>query len=320
MRILITASGGGHTGYAVSLAQRLHGKADLVFIIPESDTWSKAKVERYGKVIEVPKPRGPYDSMTKLILRLPKALVKSLGSVSRKFDIFISSGSNHSLFPALIAWLKGIPIYNIESCVRFTKPSRTASILRPFSYRTVLQWDEQKRFHPSGVVYGPLYEIPEYEIRDRGYILVTGGTYGHKLLYDVVSQLELDNVVLQCGNVDPEPYRKRHPNWTVFSFDPDFGKWLAGASIVISHLGKTVIDAALTYRKPVVIVPNPELKLTAGWEDARILASKLNAVVVDEITPGAILRAIEEARHRRPPTHPDGAKILADEILSCSPH
>uniref|UniRef100_A0A7C5UVC7 Polysaccharide biosynthesis protein n=1 Tax=Ignisphaera aggregans TaxID=334771 RepID=A0A7C5UVC7_9CREN len=320
MRILITASGGGHTGYAVSLAQRLYGKAELLFIVPEGDVWSKAKVKRYGEVIEIPKPRGPFDSIAKLLSRLPKAFIKSLRNISREFNVFISSGSNHSIPPALTAWLKDIPIYNIESCVRFTKPSLTVSILKPFSYKIVLQWNEQKKIHSNGVVYGPLYELPEYEIINKGYILVTGGTYGHKLMYNIISQLELSNIVLQSGNVDPEPYKEKHPNWTVFKFDPDFGKWIAGASVVVSHFGKTVIDAALTYRKPVVIVPNPELKLTVGWEDAKILASKVNAVIVEEITPRAILQAIEEAKHKNPPIYPDGAKILADEILLHSPY
>jgi len=315
VRVIITASGGGHTGYAVALAQRLHGRADTLFIIPRNDKWTKSKVERYGEVVEVSKPRGPRDSLGKLLLRMPRALLESIGRVRGDYDVFVSSGSNHSVPPAIIARLKGLRVYNVESSVRFTRPSLSARWLRPFSHVTVLQWEEQSRIHPKGVVYGPLYEYPEYEPVDKGYILVTGGTYGHKLLFDAVSELELENVVLQTGRVDPEPYRRKHPEWTVFRFDPDFGKWLAGASVVVSHLGKTVIDAALTYRKPVVIVPNPEWRLTAGWEDARILARKLNAVLVEDITPKNLLEAIEEAKKRRLPSYPDGAEKLAREIL-----
>ena len=198
--------------------------------------------------------------------------------------------------------MKGLRLYNIESSVRFTRPSLSAMWLRHFSHVTVLQWDEQKRIHPDGRVYGPLYELPEHEPADKGYILITGGTYGHKLLFDVISELELSNIVLQTGRVNPKPYVKKHPEWTIFRFDPDFGKWLASASVVVSHLGKTVIDAALTYRKPVIIVPNPEWKLSAGWKDAEILANKLNAVLVKEITPRNILHAIDEAKNKNPQT------------------
>ncbi len=315
VRVIITASGGGHTGYAVALAQRLHGRADILFIIPRNDKWSRSKVERYGEVVEVSKPRGPRDSLGKLLIRMPRALLESIGHVRGDYDVFVSSGSNHSVPPAIIARLKGLRVYNVESSVRFTRPSLSARWLRPFSHVTVLQWEEQLKLHPNGAVYGPLYEYPEYEPVDKGYILVTGGTYGHKLLFDAISELELENIVLQTGRVDPEPYRKRHPEWVVFQFDPDFGKWLAGASVVVSHLGKTVIDAALTYRKPVVVVPNPEWRLTAGWEDARILARKLNAVFVEDIAPKSLLDAIEEAKKRRPPSYPDGAEKLAREIL-----
>lgn len=48
-KIVLTASGGGHTGYAVSLAQKLSGRAEVLFIIPKSDVWSRIKVEKYGR-------------------------------------------------------------------------------------------------------------------------------------------------------------------------------------------------------------------------------------------------------------------------------
>lgn len=315
MRVLITASGGGHTGYAVSLAQRLYGRAELLFIISSGDSWTRSKVERYGEVVEVPKPRGPRDSFIKLLLHIPRAFFKSIGSVPKDFDVFISSGSNHSVPPAIVAWLKGLRIYNIESSVRFTRPSLSARWLRPFSYVTVLQWEEQKKIHSSGKVYGPLYELPEYEPINKGYILVTGGTYGHRLLFDAVSKLELDNVVLQTGRVDPEPYVKNHPEWIIFRFDPDFSKWLAGAEVVITHFGKTAIDSVLSYRKPTIIVLNPEWRYTVGEKDAEILAKKLNAVLLKQITPSNIIQAIEEVKKRKLPTYPDGAMKLADEIL-----
>ena len=52
MRVVIIASG-GHTGYAVALAQRLHRKAELLFIVPCGDSWTRSRVERFGRVVEV---------------------------------------------------------------------------------------------------------------------------------------------------------------------------------------------------------------------------------------------------------------------------
>lgn len=312
---IITASGGGHTGYAVSLAQRLFGKVDLCFIIPEGDSWTYSKVSRYGSVYEVVKLRGPKDSWVKLITKAPKAFIQSLSKVKSGVKVFVSTGSNHSVPPAIISKLRGAYLINIESSVRFTKPSSSVKLLRRFADLTVLQWEEQRRLIPEGIVVGPLYEKPEYEIRNEGYVLVTGGTYGHKKLFDAVLKAGIENVVLQTGRVDPEPYKKARPNWRVFRFDPNFGRWLAGADVVVTHLGKTVIDAALTYRKPTVIVPNPEWRLTAGYEDAEYLAKKLNAIVVKEITPSNIVKAINEARGREVPRYKDGAEELAKMIM-----
>ncbi|MHA1754101.1 MAG: UDP-N-acetylglucosamine--N-acetylmuramyl-(pentapeptide) pyrophosphoryl-undecaprenol N-acetylglucosamine transferase [Candidatus Odinarchaeia archaeon] len=315
-RVIITASGGGHTGYAVALAQSLDKKAEMLFIVPENDKWTRSKVEKYGKVIYVRKARGPKDHLAKAIPGLIKAGLQSLEEVKGDFDVFVSTGSNHSVPPAIAAKMKGLRLINIESSVRFTKASLSVRALRYIADLTILQWPEQKKILPEGIVVGPLFEKPLYQCEDKGYILVTGGTYGHKLLFDTINNLSLDNIVLQTGRINPDPYRKKHPQWIVFDFDPDFQKWIASANIVISHLGKTVIDAALTYKKPTIIVPNPEWTLTAGWPDGEILAKKLNAFLVSKITPKNILKAIEEVKNRRPPLFPDGAKRLAKIILS----
>ena len=315
MLVVITASGGGHTGYAVALAQHLVGRAEMLFIIPRGDAWTRSKVERMGRVVEVTKARRPNQPLATAVPGLVRAFFESLGAVPRGATAFVSSGSNHSVPPALAAWLKGVPVVNLESSVRFTSLSSSFRALKRFARLNVLQWEEQLELCPDGVVVGPLYEKPLYEPRDEGYVLVTGGTYGHRQLFDAVSRLGIENVVLQTGRVDPEPYRKRHPGWRVFRFDPDFQRWIAGASIVVTHLGKTVIDSALSYGKPTVIVPNPEWRLTAGWRDAEILAEKLNAVLVREISPEAIEEAIREARRRSPRRYRNGAEELARILL-----
>ncbi|MEM1611571.1 MAG: glycosyltransferase [Sulfolobales archaeon] len=315
MRIGITASGGGHTGYAVSLAQRLYGKAEIIFYVPSGDRWTISKVKRYGEYIEIIKPRGPNEGLAKLVKGLPKAMFQSVKAV-KDIDLFISSGSNHSIAPAIAAWLKNIPVINIESSVRFTKPSSSAKNLSLIADLTVLQWEEQKKILPKGRVFGPLYEAPEHKIEDRGYILVTAGTYGFKKLFDSISALDLENVVLQTGRVDPSIYREKRPRWIVFDYDPDFSRWIAGASLVITHLGKTVIDSALTYRKPTIIVPNPEWRLTAGSEDAKILAEKLGICYQEKLDPKTLRISIDECRKKVPRTYVDGAEELARFLLN----
>ena len=312
-RVLILAGGGGHTGYAYALAQSLHGKASLSFLAPEGDSLSERRLAEFGEVDFLLKARGPKTPTHEFTVRLAKALAGSFGKVSRKFDVVVSTGSNFCIPPATIAWFKGIPIINIESSVRFTKASKAAFLLQPFSRITALQWEEQKQLL-NGVVVGPLLPKPEVEPWNGGYILVTGGTYGHKLLFDTFKESDTPNVVLQTGKADPSPYVEKHPEWKIVTVTEKFHELLAGAEVVVTHFGATVIES-MAYRKPVVLVPNPEWTRTAGIEDARYLAQKVNAVVVSEIKLDNLLNAIEEAKKRGVPVFPNGAQNLADLMM-----
>lgn len=313
-RVLILAGGGGHTGYAYALAQALQKEASLFFLVPDGDVLSERRLSRFGEVRFLIKPRGPKTSAHIFAVRLLQAFMSSVEHVSNEFDVVVSAGSNFCIPPAIIAWLRGIPVINIESPVRFSRPSKTACILQLFSAITALHWEEQKRLL-NGVVVGPILPKPEVVSEDRGYILVTGGTYGHRLLFDALSDSNLQNVVLQTGPVDPKPYVKRHPEWKIFTTTEKFHEILAGAEVVVTHFGLTALEAAAVYRKPVVLVVNPEWTRTVGAEDAEHLARKIDAVFVSETKIESLLEGIEEARERKAPTLRDGAKILADMIL-----
>jgi len=312
-RVLILAGGGGHTGYAYALAQALHEKVELHFLVPEGDSLSKRKLSKFGKVDSLIKPRGPKTPMYEFIPRLIFAFFQSLGKVARKYNVVVSTGSNFCVPPAMMAWTKRIPVVNIESCVRFTKASITAKTLRPFSRLTALQWDEQKSLL-DGVTVGPLLPRPEKKPWNGGYILITGGTHGHKQLFDVVAESNLRNVILQTGRVDPTPYKERHPEWKVIVFTERFDELIAGADVVISHFGLTPLEAT-AYRKPTIIVLNPEWKRTVGLRDAEVFAKKLNAVLLSEVSLDTLLNAINEAKKKEAPTLLNGAQILADKIM-----
>jgi UDP-N-acetylglucosamine--N-acetylmuramyl-(pentapeptide) pyrophosphoryl-undecaprenol N-acetylglucosamine transferase len=312
-RVLILAGGGGHTGIAYALAQALHRKVSLSFLAPEGDTLSERRLSKFGKVQFLVKPRGPKTPAHIFAVRLAKALLHSVKLDFHEFDVVVSTGSNFCGPPALLAWMKGVPVVNIESLVRFTKPSKTALVLQPISALTALHWEEQKRLL-KGVVVGPTLCKPEIKPWNGGYILVSGGTYGHMLLFDALSQSKLSNVVLQTGRVDPKPYMRRHPEWKVIRFTEKFHELLAGAELVVTHFGGTVLDAAV-YKKPAVLVPNPEWTRTAGIKDAEYLARKINAVLVSEIDLESLLDAIDEARKRKVPTFPDGTEVLANMLM-----
>lgn len=312
--VLILAGGGGHTGYAYALAQALHGKVHLSFLVPEGDSLSKERLSKFGNVEFFVKPRHPKTSANIFVALLAKAFINSVKLPINNFDVVVSTGSNFCVPPALVAWVRGVPVVNLESSVRFVKASKTARVLQPFSTLTALQWEEQKRFL-KGVVVGPMLPKPEVKPWNGGYILVTGGTYGHRLLFDALAESNLHNVILQTGRVSPEPYKKKHPEWKVIASTDRFHELLAGAELVVTHFGMTLLETAV-YKKPVVLVPNPEWTRTAGVEDARYLAKKLNAVLVSEIKTETLLDSINEARNRKVPVLPDGAQNLANEIIT----
>ncbi len=312
-RVLILAGGGGHTGIAYALAQVLHKRVSLAFLAPDGDAWSERRLSKFGRVEFLTKPRGPKTQAHIFALRLAKAFMNSVGLDLSEFDVVVSTGSNFCVPPALLAWIKRVPVVNIESLIRFTKPSKTAFALQPFSALTALQWKEQKRLL-KGVVVGPTLCKPETKSWNGGYILVSGGTFGHKLLFDALSASNLSNVVLQTGKVNPKPYIKRHPEWNVITFTERFHELLAGAELVVTHFGGTALDAAI-YGKPAVLAPNPEWTRTAGIEDAEYLARKINAVLVSPIDLETLLDAINEARKRTIPTLPDGAENLANMLM-----
>lgn len=312
-RVLILAAGGGHTGYAYALAEELYRRTSLSFLVPQGDLLSAKRLGRFGKVGFLPKPREAKTPTRVFAVRFAKAFLASFKQNFRKFDIVVSAGSNFCVPPAIIAKMEGVPIVNIESPVRFVKPSKSAILLEHFSAVTALHWEEQKRLL-KGVVVGPVLPKPEFRPHNKGYILVTGGTYGHKLLFNALAESNIRNVVLQTGEVDPAPYVKKHPEWKVITVSESFHELLAGAELVVTHFGLTVLEAVV-YNKPVVVVLNPEWTRGAQAEDARYLARKVNGILVSEIKLENLLDAMCKAREREVPELPDGAKNLSNMII-----
>ncbi|HID40906.1 MAG TPA: hypothetical protein EYP33_01990, partial [Pyrodictium sp.] len=221
-KVLLTAAPGGHSGYAAAIAHYLREKGiQPIFITAKGDTWTKQKLQRYGQTIEVTLLRHPGEPLARTLHRWPQALLESLKHVKREYRVLVSCGSNLSLAPALTAKIKGMKLVNIESIVRLSTPGKTPRLLHPIADATLVHWPEQQKLHPGAILVGPIYEPPRYKPRDEGYILVTAGTTGHKKLFDAIDKLNLPNIALQTGKIDPEPYKKRHPSWTVFRFDPD---------------------------------------------------------------------------------------------------
>lgn len=312
-KILILAGGGGHTSIALALAQALSGKAEIFFLIPEKDQLSRELLVPYGIVDELIKGRYPQTSNLIFPFRLAASFFSSFSKIHGAYGAIVSTGSNFCIPPALIAWLKSIPVINVESRVAITKPSKTARLLRRFSKYTLLQWEEQAKNLP-GTVTGPIFPEKRYETKDLGYILITGGTEGHKRLFDAVIELDLKKVILQTGKVDPEPYKKKRPDWKVLTYSTEFERLVAESSLVITHQGGGTIFEAVLYGKPLIIVFNPEIPRSANTVDVRVLAEKVGALFLEEVNGENIQSLILETRSLPRLRFEDG-RVKAAEII-----
>lgn len=313
-KILILAGGGGHTGYAKILAEELRGRAELSFLVPEGDPLSEELLREYGSVEPLIKPRHPTTPIWRWSFRFPKAFYNSMGKVKEDLDYVVSTGSNFCISPSIIAWLKGISVINLESADRFTRASSTAKILQPFSEITALHWEEQKKIL-KGKVFGPFLPKRRVEPWNGGYVLIAGGTYGYRELLDAASDSQLENVVLQTGRVEPHSYQERHPNWRVFSTTDNFYEVIAGANVVVAPPGATPLEAA-AYGKSVVIVMYPEWSRAGTLKDAELFANKLNAPLLTEISSKNLLTTIQNSVKKIKPDLINGAKNLADHVVS----
>ena len=99
-KILILAGGGGHTGFGHSLAQNLFGKVSMTFLVPRGDLLSKKRLDQFGKVEYLIKPREPRTPHNEFIPRLMWSFIVSSKHISRQNDIIISTGSNFSIAPS----------------------------------------------------------------------------------------------------------------------------------------------------------------------------------------------------------------------------
>jgi UDP-N-acetylglucosamine:LPS N-acetylglucosamine transferase len=295
------------------LAEELHRKASLSFLVPHGDSLSAKRLNKFGQVKFLLKAREPKTPNHVFVVRFVKAFLESFKLDFRQFDVVVSAGSNFCIPPVIVAWMRGVPIVNIESPARFVKPSKSARVLQHFSKLTALHWEEQTNLL-KGVVVGPILPKPKVEPGNKGYILVSGGTYGHKRLFDTMAESSLHNIVLQTGKVNPTPYITSHPEWTVLTVTERFHEIIANAEVIVTQFGFTVLEA-LIYKKPVVVVLNPEWTRGASAEDAKQLAKKIKAVIVSEITVETLLKAIQEARKQEIPVFKNGAKNLANLIL-----
>ena len=317
MRILVIASGGGHTGYGVALAEELRKCGEIDAVIPCGDEWSRRLLEKLvNNIYCVSKLRHPLEPAWKYIVRLPKALYESLKI--KKYDVVIATGNNHSLLPSLFQKMRGSRLYVVESHDRLVTKSKTARILARLGATPLLHWERQKELYSNGLVLGPIVRRPRYKPRNNGYVLVVGGYEGDKELFDEIYKAHkshpnlISRLIMQTGRIDPSIYRGE--NVIAFRFSEDIDYWISGADVVIGHTGTTLLEAQVNYRKPVIIYASSKYTAAAKMEDIDEYASLTNAMVAN--SPREAVEHIITKSYKEPALMKRmyGIDLLRDEI------
>lgn len=321
-KLFLIASGGGHTGFALAVGLRvkeLKPDTRTVYIVPRNDKWSIYRILRVdpeAEIREVTKPLKPLEPYIFLLKRFMKSFIESIRSLEHA--VLFCSGSNHSLLPALISrYLHRSITFCVEDVFRFKKRSKTLDLLYKFARINVfVQWPEQRKLYSEKSIYaGVLFEKPLYPVRDKGYILVITGTVGNRYLLKLLLKTRLENLVIQTGALDPKLLRRKE--WKVFRFDPDIDKLIANASLVISAPGITVINVTQAYRKPAVMVHNPDFTITADYYETKRVADYLGIPFIDprKISPSEFEKIIENSYNIRPRKLRDGGYFIAKYLL-----
>ena len=320
-KILITAGGGGHSGYAVSVARQLFGKAKLFFLADRQDSLSQARLRPYGEVYKVHKPRDPSTPLHVFAFRFVWCTLQSaLAWLKIRPKIIVSTGTNLAIPICIVGKVLGSKIVNTDDSIRIFSTSKTSRYLDYLAEVTLLQWPEQEKFHGGkGVFVGLLVPEARPSSRDGG-ILITGGSKDFPELMKVALEADFKDVVATMGNLDSEPFREK--GWKVGKFI-GLDEILEKADVCISHLGYTVWEA-VNYRVPVVVVPNPlwwKLRKTVDESEQLIICKAIEErgygifLPFEELTPQNLRKAVERAKKMTPAPIIKGSLKAAQIVL-----
>jgi len=317
-KILVTAGGGGHTGYAVSLAKTIFRRANLIFLIDYEDTLSEKRLKPYGKIRKLNKPRHPETPIQIFLLRLILCFFQAIIIwLKERPEIVVSTGSNIAVPICIVGWIFRSKVVNVEDSIRIFTVSKTSKYIEYLAELTLLQWREQLKLHPKkGVYVGLLLPKVKASTRDGG-IVVSAGSLGFKELYDTAAGTSLTNVLLVASGLNHEPYKRK--GWTVVDRLIGLDEALSSARVVVTHLGYTVWEA-LNYGVPVVVVPNPRwrrVSISQVGEVCRFISIKGHGIYLayEELTPLNLEAAVRRAEMMSAPTIERGSEKAVEIIL-----
>ena len=149
MKICFVTSSGGHLTHLMQLKEWWKDKDGFWVTFDKEDSESiLMKEKKYWCYF-------PTNRNIKNLIKNTFLAVKIL--FKERPDLIISSGAAPAIPFFYLGKLIGAKVVYIEVYDRIDKATITGKIVYPISDLFVLQWNEQRRFYPNGVVLGGLF-------------------------------------------------------------------------------------------------------------------------------------------------------------------
>jgi UDP-N-acetylglucosamine--N-acetylmuramyl-(pentapeptide) pyrophosphoryl-undecaprenol N-acetylglucosamine transferase len=311
LKVLISGGGtGGHIYPAIAVAQaiekKLNGNVEFLFV-GASDRMEMEKVPKAGYKIEGLWISGFQRSLSFKNLMFPfkviSAVLKSRGIISRfKPELAIGFGGYASGASMWAAGSKSIPILIHE---QNSFAGITNKILKSKASKICVAYDNMDRFFPSNKIIktgNPVRAdicdptdkrekaISFFKLdSSKKTVLIIGGSLGARTINQAMlagwEQLVNAgyNVVWQKGNNFPSADGLQHQNLVVrnFIYEMDFA--YAAADVVISRAGALSIAELAIVKKPVILVPSPNVSEDHQTKNAMALVDKNAAILVKDV-------------------------------------
>ncbi len=309
LNVIIAAGGtGGHIFPALAVAEQLDklvaGYVNFTFI-GSADRMESKLVPEMGyeyHSIEISGYSGLSFSLFKLPFKIYKAIRKCRQIIRDKHaDVVLAAGSYISYPPGAAAAKEKVPLALMEANVN---PGKAIKMLANRAGLIFTSFRETEQYFNPSVKQKLRYfgnpvrkdilnmterkqALEKFELApDKKTILVFGGSLGARSINEIIEKMlpkleELDvQVIWQTGKTY-DPPDSPPQNIKIHEFIKDMASAYAAADLVVSRSGATTVAEICIAGKPSILVPLPAAANNEQYENARILAEKNAAILID---------------------------------------
>jgi len=360
LKVVISGGGtGGHIYPAIAVAQalqkRLNNQVEFLFV-GASDRMEMEKVPKAGYPIVGLWISGLQRSLSTKNLLFPfkviSSVFKSLGILkSFKPDVAIGFGGYASGAMLYASTMKKIPslIHEQNSYAGITN-----KILKDRVNTICVAYDGMERFFPASKIIKTgnpirqdLLDISGKRVEALSFfkldaskktILIIGGSLGartiNESIFEGIDKLKEANVnmIWQTGKNFSKAELVQHSTFNIQQFIYEIDLAYAAADVVISRAGALSIAELAQVKKPVILVPSPNVSEDHQTKNAMALVDKQAAILVKDIDAKSklideLLALIKDEQKQNELMNnisrfaiPDAAERIVDEVLAICAH